>query len=1001
MTTQLRILVISNLYPPQVLGGYERSIADFSRLLHHRGHEVLVLTSDTPQFSASHTSQYPDPPVDRCLSLMGGWSTQGTQWFEYDRIRAGTQQNQDTLRQQIQAFQPDVCLAGNLDFLQVETELLKLLLAAEISVAHYVMNANPGYPWDQAPQQAAFCFLTCSNWVTQQLAAANYPVASTRTLYPGADVEAFYQAELPPRDRLRIAYASLVAPYKGADVLIEALSLLHDAGVEFEATIAGGTFVPEFAAALEEFVTAEGMQSKVKFTGALSRQELIELYKTHNVLAFPSRFEEPFGISQIEAMAAGLTLVTSGTGGAGEIVAVSGQDGLLFESENPLDLADVLAALPADPERWRTIAVNGQQRAMTEFSQTKAVEQLEQVFQDLVFIKDSRLEFKYYRIGDYLIVLPLNHSLDRYQSIWKRYDTALGAIAQVVFQKYPQASAIDIGANVGDSAALIRTVAEVNVLCIEGNPEFLPYLEHNASIIGGTEIEACFVGTQGETVNLAEIISEGGTATIVKAVSNPEVGVQTKTLEAITQNYPTFQNAKLLKIDTDGFDFSIIQASKTTLARLRPLVFFEYDVAFTQDGANQGIRTIETLIEIGYEHFIVYDNFGNYLISLSSQDHDRFIDLTAHLVSNRRKSETPAIYYFDICAFTREDADLFEAIRKSEIKFEERSSLSPGEQALKFSSAKPPSSAVFVPWLKANGYLDDLHLTVAIVGSRKLLAEDDYGNSGWSIFAPQLTIYGFDADPEACEIENANLRDRGINWTEQHIPIALGKEASKATLHVTGHPACISLYPPNEPCTSRFVGFQDSMRLVSTTQVEITTLDLFCQSQEMPGIDFLQIDVQGADLDVLQGASQLLSQSILGVVTEVEFVPLYINQPLFADVDRYMRDQGFSLFDLITDNPWCRVTRSISPIQSKKRAGQLTWADACYFRDPLQPNADPRSKQPDRILKLACIADVLEFPDYALELLNYLTVEYGSDPRYNFADLIADCLAQFSDGAVL
>ena len=384
MAMLLRILVISNLYPPQVLGGYERSIADFSRLLQHRGHAVLVLTSDTPQFSASHTSRYPDPAVERCLALMGEWSAEGTRWFEHDRVIALTQQNQAMLQQQIQAFQPDVCLAGNLDFLQLETELLELLLLSDVPVAHYVMNGNPGYAWEQTPPQPTFCFLTCSNWVTQQLANSSYPTCSARTIYPGADVEAFYQAELPRRDRLRIAYASLVAPYKGADVLIEALSLLHGAGVDFTATIAGGTFVPEFVEALKEFVAAEAMQSKVQFAGVLSRQALIELYRTHNVLAFPSQFQEPFGISQIEAMAAGLTLVTSGTGGAKEIVAVSGQDSLLFESENPLDLADVLAALPADPERWAAIAACGQQRALTEFSHAKAVEQLEQALHGLI-----------------------------------------------------------------------------------------------------------------------------------------------------------------------------------------------------------------------------------------------------------------------------------------------------------------------------------------------------------------------------------------------------------------------------------------------------------------------------------------------------------------------------------------------------------------------------------------------------------------------------------------
>ena len=392
MTKTLKILVLTNLYPPQVLGGYERSIADFARLLQHRGHTVLVLTSDTPQFSASHTSLYPDPPVDRCLLLMGEWSDQGTRWFDQQRVADVMQQNQATLKHHLNYFQPDVCLAGNLDFLQTEAENLALLLSHQVPVAHYVMNARSGYDPEHTPRSSLYQFITCSDWVTASLVASGYPAATAQTIYPGADIDAFYQVELPPRDRLRIAYASLVAHYKGADVLVEALSLLHAAGIEFTATIAGGTFQPEFAEALKQFVESEGLQESIHFPGALSRQELIQLYKNHNVLVFPSRFEEPFGISQIEAMAAGLTLVTSGTGGAREIVEEHGKDGLIFESENPFDLADILSSLPTDLARWEAIARTGQQRAMSKFSQTKAVEKLEAIFLELVALKDTQSE---------------------------------------------------------------------------------------------------------------------------------------------------------------------------------------------------------------------------------------------------------------------------------------------------------------------------------------------------------------------------------------------------------------------------------------------------------------------------------------------------------------------------------------------------------------------------------------------------------------------------------
>ncbi|HAZ47443.1 MAG TPA: hypothetical protein DDW76_13245 [Cyanobacteria bacterium UBA11369] len=80
---------------------------------------------------------------------------------------------------------------------------------------------------------------------------------------------------------------------------------------------------------------------------------------------------------------------------------------------------------------------------------------------------------KEYQIGRYQIILPSDHLLDAYQSTWLRYDKALGYIAHAIFEKYPKSSAIDIGANVGDSAALIRQYSDIPVLCIEGNPNFI------------------------------------------------------------------------------------------------------------------------------------------------------------------------------------------------------------------------------------------------------------------------------------------------------------------------------------------------------------------------------------------------------------------------------------------------------------------------------------------------------------------------------------------------
>ena len=301
--------------------------------------------------------------------------------------------------------------------------------------------------------------------------------------------------------------------------------------------------------------------------------------------------------------------------------------------------------------------------------------------------------------------------------------------------------------------------------------------------------------------------------------------------------------------------------------------------------------------------------------------------------------------------------------------------------------------SVFLESLKRNGHLDPLHMTVCNIGSSKLSQQDDYGSAGWGMFAPQLAIYGFDADADACEEANANLASRHINWTEEQIPLALSNKIGEETLYVTKHLMCTSLYPPNEPYLARFNGLSELMDLDFTIGIETTTLDTFCEEKWIKEIDFLQVDVQGADLKVLQGASKILEKSILAIQIEVEFSHLYQNQPLFADVDTYLRKRDFTLFDLASSY---RV-RSRSPIHSVVRPGQLLWADAFYFKDLLQESVILGSDNPHRLLKLACIADILNFPDYTLELLEYLTLNFGTDSQYNFANVIVESLSQFPE----
>jgi FkbM family methyltransferase len=301
--------------------------------------------------------------------------------------------------------------------------------------------------------------------------------------------------------------------------------------------------------------------------------------------------------------------------------------------------------------------------------------------------------------------------------------------------------------------------------------------------------------------------------------------------------------------------------------------------------------------------------------------------------------------------------------------------------------------AIFLKSLKQNGHLENLKMTIAQIGSRKISGDDDYGSQAWSIFGKNLTIYGFDADADATEAANLDLEGRKVPWQEIHVPIGLSDKEGEATLYVTKAPMCTSLYPPNEPYLARFANLPDLVNLDFEIEIETTTLDNFCASEGVEEIDFLQIDVQGADLNVLQGTTQLLQRSGLVIQIEVEFAHLYKNQPLFSDIDTFLRKQGFTLFDIA---PAYRPRR-LSPIQGNQHPGQLLWGDAFYLRDLILEEINQDLRTPKQMLKLACIADILGFPDYALEVLAYLTVNHGNDPIYNCADSLFMGLSQFPD----
>ena len=177
------------------------------------------------------------------------------------------------------------------------------------------------------------------------------------------------------------------------------------------------------------------------------------------------------------------------------------------------------------------------------------------------------------------------------------------------------------------------------------------------------------------------------------------------------------------------------------------------------------------------------------------------------------------------------------------------------------------------------------------------------------------------------------------------LPYCIGSGGA-GTFYVTNTAMTSSLYPPNSELLAMFHGIEELTRVVRTETVETRRLD---DLRDVLGeVDYLKLDVQGAELDVLRGAGKVLEQ-VAVVHTEVEFVPLYRDQPLFADVDAELRRNGFAFHRF--PGVAARALAGTPPEIGAAGASQMLWADAVYVKDLRRLGA----MDPPKLLALAVI----------------------------------------------
>jgi FkbM family methyltransferase len=201
-------------------------------------------------------------------------------------------------------------------------------------------------------------------------------------------------------------------------------------------------------------------------------------------------------------------------------------------------------------------------------------------------------------------------------------------------------------------------------------------------------------------------------------------------------------------------------------------------------------------------------------------------------------------------------------------------------------------------------------------------------------------IIGFEPNPQALAALQAR---KGPH--ETYLPHAIG-DGKRHELKFCRASGMTSLLAPNAELLRLFHGFSAWSEIIGREPVDTVRLD---DIRETVGLDLLKIDIQGAELMVFENAPVRLDGALL-VHTEVEFVPMYRDQPLFSDVDRQLRQHGFLLHRF--EDPISRIIKPLA-VNADTMAGmsQQLWADAIYIKDFSRTDR----LAPEQLLKLAVI----------------------------------------------
>jgi FkbM family methyltransferase len=278
-----------------------------------------------------------------------------------------------------------------------------------------------------------------------------------------------------------------------------------------------------------------------------------------------------------------------------------------------------------------------------------------------------------------------------------------------------------------------------------------------------------------------------------------------------------------------------------------------------------------------------------------------------------------------------------------------------------------------------------------------------------AMFKTDIVHVLYDADSESVDEMNRtpDMPQAELLGERYLLPYCLGRQNGTGKLNITANAYASSMLTPDPSffkyyCEMQIgpavydVTYDDMLEIVKEVDVEVHSLDQLFAEGKLPvkaKPDFLSLDTQGLERDIIEGAQQVIREDVLGIVTEVEMVPMYEGQPLLGDILHIMNAHGFHFAGFTTLHEISQYRAPIG-LRGKSFPG---FGDALFLRkiDTLDSMGLSKPELFLKANKLAFISLVFGYVEHALKALEAARSLSTDIPADLLTQLKKHCYWQF------